>query len=92
MTAPTDVGARLARLFVQQLHLDVPAPDADLLETGLLDSLTLVDLLVHLEREFGLVVQLADLDLARFRSLQAIAEFVASRNGAATNGSGSDRA
>jgi acyl carrier protein len=73
------LSGRIEQLFAQRLHLDVPSPATDLLETGVLDSLGLVDLLVHLEREFGLVVSLADLDLAQFRSLESIAEFVAGR-------------
>jgi acyl carrier protein len=73
------VSVRIEQLFAQRLHLEVPSPATDLLETGVLDSLGLVDLLVHLEREFGVVVSLADLDLAQFRSLESIAEFVAGR-------------
>src|ERR1700716_916414 len=36
---------RLRALFLRHLHLEVPSADTDLLETGLLDSLQLVDLL-----------------------------------------------
>src|SRR5258706_6886307 len=37
---------RLHALFLARFNIDVPTPDTDLLETGLLDSLQLVELLL----------------------------------------------
>jgi acyl carrier protein len=38
-----------------------------------------VDLLLHLEREFGVTVALEDIEFDHFRSIERIAEFVANR-------------
>jgi methoxymalonate biosynthesis acyl carrier protein len=73
--------ARLAALFERELKLVVPSFDADLFETGSLDSLVFVDLLLALENEFGLKISLEDLELDNFRSIARLAKFIASRVG-----------
>ncbi len=75
------VCGQLTQLFAEKLHVDVPSLDTDLLEEGLLDSLSFVDLLLCLEQEFGTVITLEDLEIDNFRSIATIAEFVANRNG-----------
>ena len=70
---------RIAGVFANALHLDVPASDTDLFETGILDSLAFVQLLVHLEEEFGVTTSVEDLELDNFRSVDSIAAFVAPR-------------
>jgi D-alanine--poly(phosphoribitol) ligase subunit 2 len=67
---------RVQRLFVEALNLQVPSPDTDLIEGGLLDSLALVELLFALEREFGVTIALEELDIDSFRTVNRIAEFV----------------
>jgi acyl carrier protein len=57
----------------------VPAPDTDVFESGLLDSLAFVDLLGALEHEFGVTIALDDLEVDNFRSIDRIAEFIAAR-------------
>ena len=79
MSDPIDLRGRVAALFATDLHLEVPGPDVDLFEEGVLDSLSFVALLSALEREFGLSVPMAALDLEHFASLDAIARFVGRR-------------
>ena len=67
----------LARVFLERLHVEVPSPDIDLFETGVLDSMGFVELLLQLEQEFGLRVALDDLEIDNFRSLRKIAGYVA---------------
>jgi D-alanine--poly(phosphoribitol) ligase subunit 2 len=67
---------RVQRLFVETLNLQVPSPDTDLIDGGLLDSLALVELLFALEREFDVTIALEELDIDSFRSINRIAEFV----------------
>jgi acyl carrier protein len=76
-TAKDGLEARLVALFQSRLHVDVPSPDTDLLETGTLDSLKFVDLLACLEEEFGVRVSLEDLELDSFRTISRIADFLA---------------
>jgi acyl carrier protein len=74
---------RVQRLFVETLNVDVPSPDTDLIEGGLLDSLALVELLFALEREFAVTIALENLDIDVFRSIRTIAEFVEDTKGGA---------
>jgi D-alanine--poly(phosphoribitol) ligase subunit 2 len=73
---------QVARLFAEALHLEVPAADADLFETGILDSLAFVELLLQLEQRFGVTASVDDLELENFKSVERIADFVASRSAA----------
>ncbi len=68
---------RLTKLFSDRLHLDVPLPETDLIEAGLLDSLQFVQLVVYLEEDFGIHVSMDDLEIDHFRSLGSIAAFLA---------------
>lgn len=71
---------RVTKIFSEDLHLDVPVSDADLIESGILDSLQFVDLLLHLEQEFGVAIPVAGLDIEQFRSIERIVEFLATRH------------
>jgi D-alanine--poly(phosphoribitol) ligase subunit 2 len=89
MGEPALLHERISRFFSRALNVDVPSVDTDLFETGVLDSLAFVDLLLHLEREFGVTTSVSDLEPERFASIARIAAFVASRNGGATPATGS---
>jgi methoxymalonate biosynthesis acyl carrier protein len=67
---------RIGNVFVQHLHIQPPSPDKDLIESGIIDSLTFVELLARLEQEFSIRIPLDDLDLNQFRSIARIREFV----------------
>lgn len=71
----------VTRLFSDCLNIDIPAPDSDLMDGGLLDSLLLVNLIVQLEREFGVSVSIDDLDLnlENFRTVSQIAAYIERR-------------
>jgi acyl carrier protein len=73
---------RIAGVFSGALQIDVPSFDTDLFDTGVLDSLAFVELLLQLEREFGVTTSVDDLESDNFRSIDSIAEFVRSRTGA----------
>jgi D-alanine--poly(phosphoribitol) ligase subunit 2 len=68
---------RLGALFAQSFHIEVPSPDTDLLESGILDSFQFVELLAQLEQHFGLRVRIDDLELDDLRTLSRIARMVA---------------
>jgi acyl carrier protein len=67
---------KLTELFAKKLNLEVSSVDTDLVETGLLDSLALIELLAQLEETFGVSVSTDDLELENFRSITSIAGFV----------------
>ena len=86
MTTNGHLHDQLIRLLREKLHLDVPSPDADLVETGVMDSLQFVRLVLHLEEDFGLHISLEDLGIDHFRSIVNIAELVAKGGRATASG------
>lgn len=68
---------KLHSIFEERLQIAVPSDSTDLFETGVMDSLKLVDLLSELEREFSFRVILSQLDIDVFRSIERMTEFVA---------------
>ncbi|HYL56731.1 MAG TPA: acyl carrier protein [Gemmatimonadales bacterium] len=78
-SAPTDLYPELEALFIEHLRVEVPSPETDLLQTGRLDSLGVVELLFRLEQRFGIRIDTDDLEVEYFRSLAAIAAFVTAR-------------
>jgi acyl carrier protein len=76
----------LMTLFKEKLEIDVPSADTDLVESGLISSLTFVELLFHLEKELGVAIAMDTLELEYFRSIVSIAEFIERmRNGRLTD-------
>ena len=83
-----DKGLEIAvgSLFAERLEVEVPAPETDLFETGILDSLRFVELLAALEETFGMRVSVEELEIDDFRSLSRIAGFVAQKRAAYVGG------
>ena len=79
MSSNTQLLDRAMHLFERKLGLPVTSPDADLFETGMMDSLTFVNMLLQLEKEFGVRITLENIDLENFRSVAKIAEYLGSR-------------
>jgi D-alanine--poly(phosphoribitol) ligase subunit 2 len=70
---------QITGIFLCSLNVEVPSPDTDLFESGLLDSLAFVELLLAIERDFSVTTSLEDLEVDNFRSVERIAEFVTAR-------------
>jgi acyl carrier protein len=75
----TSLERNISDIFEQQLHLRVPSADTDLFESGSLDSLSCVELLLQVEVEYGIRIPLQDLELSQFRSIGRIAGFIKRR-------------
>lgn len=75
----TATGDQVLAIVRDRLHIDVDGFDIDLFETGLIDSLAFVDLLMALEQELGVSASVEDLDLDNFRTIDQIARFVDER-------------
>jgi acyl carrier protein len=65
-------------IFSDKLMRNVPSPDDDLLETGVLDSMNFIDLVLNLEERFGFTLNIVNLDIEQFRSIRSIADMVSS--------------
>lgn len=72
----SDCLTAIQNIFADKLLLSGISPTTDLLDSGLLDSMTLVELLFNLEKQFGYNPNLADLDIENLRSIQRIADLV----------------
>ena len=72
---------QIAAFFSERLNLTVSSPTQDLFETGVLDSMALVDLVMHLEQQFDIRISTDELEPDNFRSVAKIAGFVAAHNG-----------
>lgn len=67
---------QLNALFLEQLSIEVPDPDTDLIESGTLDSMKLVELLVQIEQHFGLRVELEQIEIDDLRTVRGIARMI----------------
>lgn len=56
--------------------IELTAPDVDLIESGLLDSLSLVTLVYELEQRCSVSIPFERLDLEAFRTVDSIARLV----------------
>lgn len=63
-------------LLTDEMQVPVPAATTDLIDEGLLDSLVFVDLIARLEEAVGIEIDLADLDIDQFRSVEKIAHYL----------------
>jgi acyl carrier protein len=74
-----DLIGELSALFDEALHIEVPSPDTDLIESGLLDSLQLVQLLLHIEERMGTRIPLEEVELDDLRSVGRLAGLIAQK-------------
>ena len=77
MTDDKTIATRVGAVFAATFHLEAPRADTDLIDNGILDSFQFIELLVQLECEFGLRIELSDIDLDDLRTLERIADLVA---------------
>jgi methoxymalonate biosynthesis acyl carrier protein len=66
----------LRALLLEHLHVEVPCADTDLFESGVLDSLQLVELLLVIERRFGRRIPIESVELDSLRSLSRLARLI----------------
>ena len=75
----TDVRTAVRHFFVDTLTIDVSDDSEDLIQSGRLDSLALVEVLFFLEQRFGVRTVIEELDLDDYRSIDAICRTVNSK-------------
>ena len=68
---------QIVELCAAVMNIAPPGPDDDLVASGHLDSLALVELLFQLEEVLGVSPSLDDLDLEQLRTPRSIAFFAA---------------
>jgi acyl carrier protein len=75
----TVINDYISRELVQDPALLPLADDTSLLETGILDSLSLLRLVVYVEERFGIAVGDSDLLPENFASVDAICTYIRAR-------------
>jgi D-alanine--poly(phosphoribitol) ligase subunit 2 len=75
MPAKTLVGD-IRAVLRDHLTVMVDSPEVDLLETGLIDSIGLVELILQLEDRFGVSLPMDALEIDDFRSINKIADLI----------------
>ncbi|MFD9698292.1 acyl carrier protein [Lentzea sp. NPDC059081] len=65
--------------LVELLGITELTPDTDLVDSGVLNSLSMVGLIAKLERRFDIRIAKDDLDLANFQSPLALARLVGAK-------------
>jgi methoxymalonate biosynthesis acyl carrier protein len=64
------------RIFFRKYVGRTIDPDEEIFQSGLVNSLFAMQLVLFVEKEFGVAVTNDDLDLANFRSLNATSDFI----------------
>lgn len=63
-------------LLTEDMGIEVPALDTDLLENGYMDSLLFVKMLSLLEDKFNIHIAMEELDFEYFKTAEGITDFV----------------
>jgi acyl carrier protein len=79
------LGKEIEALCLKKLSVRIAAADQDLFETGVLDSLLLVQLIFELERHFHLELPMGELDISSLKSVNAMARLIEGRLSALPN-------
>jgi methoxymalonate biosynthesis acyl carrier protein len=74
------IESSLLTFLRQEFSVEIPSAETNLIESGILDSLMLVDLLHYAEQKFGIVVSVEDLEIENFITVSSMARFVAARS------------
>jgi len=86
MTIKTVTTDQVIRLLADRVHIETPSVDTDLMEAGLLDSLSLVELMTGLEEQFEIRISFDEIEIDNFSSVFRIVEFLNSRLADRTEG------
>ncbi|MFI5402298.1 MAG: acyl carrier protein [Planctomycetota bacterium] len=70
---------RITQLLRENLAIDIPSPETDLIAMGALDSLALVELLLRIEEKIGIAISIEELDLQDLRSVRSIGALLSRR-------------
>lgn len=78
----SSVAQEIEALCVEKLSIRVRSADQDLFESGLLDSLSLVQLILELERHYQVELPLEELDISAMKTISEMAQLITDRQAA----------
>ncbi|NJN63951.1 MAG: acyl carrier protein [Acidobacteria bacterium] len=73
---PAEVQEQIRTILVEQANVEVPNPDFDLIDSGVMDSLTFVDMLFQIEQRFRVSLEIESLELDDIRSVASLGRLV----------------
>lgn len=76
MVKKTSIQSNVKSVVCKTLTLEKVAYEEDLIDSGLLDSLSLVQLMIALEDEFKIKIEPDDLDFDDYRSVKSMTEMI----------------
>lgn len=68
---------QIVDIFAERLDTKLPSEDVDLLDTGLVDSVKIVELVLELEQRFDVSLPFEDLEIEDFRTVAKLAARIA---------------
>ena len=80
MYPPDQLQQQIIDIFRERFETRLGIDDVDLLESGLVDSVKIVELVLEIEQRFGVSLPFEDLEIDDFRSVPRLAERI-SRTG-----------
>jgi len=76
----TEIKEALRGFILRSVRVPALGDDEDLFESGIVNSLFAVQLMTFVEKTFAIEVEMADLEIDNFRSLNATTGFVLRKN------------
>jgi D-alanine--poly(phosphoribitol) ligase subunit 2 len=68
---------QIAEIFAGRFETKLDSGDIDLLESGIVDSVKIVELVLEIEQRFGVSLPFEELEIEDFRTLPRLAERIA---------------
>jgi D-alanine--poly(phosphoribitol) ligase subunit 2 len=68
---------QIAEIFAGRFETKLDSDDIDLLESGIVDSVKIVELVLEIEQRFGVSLPFEELEIEDFRTLPRLAERIA---------------
>ena len=79
MPNSTELEEKIAEVLQEQFLVRSASPEDDLVDSGVVDSLTLIQLLVQLEQQFAVTIPLTEIEIEDIRSVRSLARLIATR-------------
>jgi D-alanine--poly(phosphoribitol) ligase subunit 2 len=77
MSQQEQLQRQIADIFAGRFDTRLDSDDVDLLETGIVDSVKIVELVLELEQRFGVSLPFEELEIEDFRTVPRLAERIA---------------
>ena len=75
----SDIQEEIRGILRDQASVEVPSLDYDLIDSGVMDSLTFVDMLFQIEQRFSVSLDIESLEIDDLRSVERLGAVVAAK-------------